>query len=281
MHERAGRGSIFATLTYAPEHVPADGSLSKDALQLFHHRMRKALGPFRYLAVGEYGGRFLRPHFHAIYFGLDFRADRYPWRRRPHGMLYRSPTLERLWPFGQVEFSDFARECAGYLSRYALKKQGVERDREYYRREAVDPVTGELRTWFVEPEFKLVSRRPGLGSAWFDAFKDDCFPADFVVVDGRRFPVPRYYFNKLSPEEQEAVLVARREDKFRRDHTYRGVDDAELASMTREEREARGDWRGRLGRAYAADNSDARLLVKHESQALRAARLVRQLDDEL
>ena len=35
--------------------------------------------------------------------------------------------------------------------------------------------------------------QPGLGKAWFLKYYKDLFPSDFVILDGKRFPMPPYY----------------------------------------------------------------------------------------
>lgn len=42
-----------------------------------------------------------------------------------------------------------------------------------------------------------MSRRPGLGSGWFDRYQSDAFPSDFLVVDGHKVKPPKYYLDKL------------------------------------------------------------------------------------
>ena len=38
-----------------------------------------------------------------------------------------------------------------------------------------------------------MSRRPGIGKRWFEKYKSDVYPHDFVVHDGTKFKSPRYY----------------------------------------------------------------------------------------
>lgn len=68
--------SSFVTLTYDDEHVPV--SLDPGCLQRFLKRVRKRVA-FRYLAAGEYGDRFGRPHYHVLLFGVapSFPVGRY------------------------------------------------------------------------------------------------------------------------------------------------------------------------------------------------------------
>lgn len=48
-----------------------------------------------------------------------------------------------------------------------------------------------------------MSRRPGVGAGWFEKFKRDVFPADECVVEGRKVPVPDYYWRRLEVENPE------------------------------------------------------------------------------
>lgn len=239
----------FLTLTYSDEHLPGDRSVSVREVQLFKKRLRDGLGPFRDMTSGEYGDLTLRPHYHSLLFGLDF-DDKRPWRASKSGeLLYRSPTLEKFWPFGEALIGAVTFESAGYVARYTMKKAKGDEDPHRYRRAEADPLTGEWREWCVAPEFLVMSRRPGLGAEWFNRFRCDAFPSDFLVIDGRKVPVPRFYTDRLAAEhEREALRVKakRKRNAFR----------------------------------HADNNTDSRLLVRHESQALRARRLVRSLDAE-
>jgi hypothetical protein len=42
-----------------------------------------------------------------------------------------------------------------------------------------------------------MSRRPGLGSEWYNRFHSDAFPSDYLIHQGKKHPVPRFYINKL------------------------------------------------------------------------------------
>ena len=101
----------FITLTYSPEHVPWDGSLDVRHWQLFAKRLRKELGPFRFLHCGEYGSGF-RPHYHACVFGLDFAGDRRMYKRDGKSELFVSPQLESIWGKGFCTVGHLTYESA-------------------------------------------------------------------------------------------------------------------------------------------------------------------------
>lgn len=150
--------------------------------------------PIRFYVSGEYGENFGRPHWHALLFNFDF-SDKYfwRWRRYPNGMryaVYRSPTLEELWPYGNSEIGSVTLQSAGYCARYILKKITGDNAEKHYR--IVDQDTGQV--FDRCPEFSKQSLRPGIGEGWFRKFHSDVYPLDRVVLrDGREVKPPRYY----------------------------------------------------------------------------------------
>lgn len=202
------------TLTFSPEHLPADGSVSVLDVQLFMKRLRKRIGKVRFFACGEYGSKGGRPHYHLLLFGWS-PSDRRLWRRSGSGhLVYRSALLEEIWPFGHCEVGDVTQQSAGYVARYALKKVNGAAADEHYRR--VNPATGEV--WNVKPEFIVMSRRPGIGAAWYEQFSGDAFPSDFVVLDGKKRPVPRFYKKKLGEMDTLKVNWKRKEKARTQEH---------------------------------------------------------------
>lgn len=196
MHQVNG----FITLTYSDEHLPSDYSVNKRTLQLFFKRLRKSLtGKIKYFAASEYGPLDMRPHYHAIIFGWDFHADRKLFKRTDDGPLYTSQQLSDAWQdqgfctVGSVSYKSI-KYCTGYI----FDKEHDEKAKARYHYS--HPVTGAPVQ--LQPEFSLKSG--GLGSSWYEKFKSDCFPSDFLVVENRQVAVPRYYRLKLSEDEEHA-----------------------------------------------------------------------------
>lgn len=211
VHEAKGYiHNSFVTLTYNDEHLPPNGSLSKHDLQCFFKRLRKAGFEFRYFACSEYGDKDFRPHYHVLFFGLDFHEDRRYFKKGKgnNGAQYTSKTLTEIWGKGYCTIGHFSYQSAAYVARYVLKKINASRQLSDYTR--VDLETGELVQ--LEAEGLYMSRRPGIGAAWYDAYSSDAFPDDFLVHDGKKHPVPRYYFDKLKkedPQKAEAIKLRR------------------------------------------------------------------------
>lgn len=210
MHERSlHKRASFLTLTYDEEHLPDDGGLSLDDWQRFAKRLRKAIGPFRFLQCGEYGDLSNRPHHHVALFGHDFSQDRILLSGQGNRRLYRSPLLEATWQAGECRIGSLTWQSAGYIARYVMKKltgnEGVE---EY----------GDLR-----PPFRTSSNRPGLAADWFKKWSRDVYPLDEVVINGKKYRPPKYYDKLFSDYAEEAMaeikakrakLAARRQEKL-------------------------------------------------------------------
>lgn len=202
-------GNSFLTLTYDDDNLPEDYSVQKTVAQTFMKSLRHQLYPhkIRFLTCGEYGELTLRPHYHSLIFGYDFRSDRKFYKENANGdRLYTSELLSKCWTFGQALLGDVSYQSAAYVARYVMKKiNGDEAARHYLR---THPKTG--LTVQVQPEFMLPSMRPGIGSSWFEKYKSDVFPSDFLVVDGKQHPVPRYYLKKLEEEEIKKIKRQRK-----------------------------------------------------------------------
>lgn len=208
MHEE----SCFITLTMNDEYLATREnplSLDKSEFQRFMKRLRKRYGKeIRYFHCGEYGEKNQRPHYHAIIFGLDFK-DKELFKVRDEIRLYTSESLAELWPYGFVTIGEVTYESAAYVARYVTKKiKGKDAEDHYIR---WDPSTGEGIP--IEPEYATMSRKPGIGKTWFDKYKNDVYPHDYVVIKGEyKIRPPRFYDSKLSEEELEKVKTKRQEE---------------------------------------------------------------------
>lgn len=202
----------FITLTYDDQHLPQFGSLNKIHFQKFIKRFRKEIHPLkiRYYHCGEYGDGYKRPHYHALIFGYDF-PDKQLWSYgQGKDKLYRSTQLERLWDKGHSSIGNVTIKSAAYCARYTLKKvRGLrlkERDpkTDLLPYQTIDYSTGEIID--LQPEYTTMSTHPGIGRDWYEKYKSDVFPDDYVVVNGRKKPTPKYYRNLL---EQSDPAISR------------------------------------------------------------------------
>lgn len=228
MHEASLHDhNSFITLTYNDEHLPSDGSLNHTHFQRFFKRLRKKYGKgIRYYMAGEYGSKLGRPHYHAIVFGLDF-SDKTVWKRTNAGsIIYRSASLEALWPFGYSSIGDVTFESAAYVARYVMKKVTGDLAEKHYR--TVDLSTGEITQ--LKPEYNRMSNgsgsgKGGIGAQWYKQFASDVHNHDYVVTrDGKTCRPPRYYdklLKRVDPDAYELIKDKREIelDKLASDNT--------------------------------------------------------------
>lgn len=227
----------YVTLTYDPVHLPRDMSLDVSHFQKFVRRLRKRGHKFRYFHCGEYGEENKRPHYHAILFGLDF-PDKIKWQKNASGQwVYMSRYLTEMWQKGFTTVGDVTFQSAAYVARYMMKKatvpgssdpevrkqQEARFDERYLR---FDQVTGEV-LGYVKPEYVTMSRRPGIGSEWIKRYKDDVYPYDEVVIEGRKFRPPRYYDDMLEEEELSDLKLKRRKAIEGKEPTLRRLGEME------------------------------------------------------
>lgn len=181
----------FITLTYDDDHLPSDGKIVKKHLQDFFKRLRKnyPAGTIRYIACGEYGELYRRPHYHAIIFGEDWRDG----RRDLDQTLYTNDRLESVWGQGNVSIGAVSMASICYVCGYTFKK------------------IGDAET------FSLASRRPPIGHNWLDQFRMDISNTGQVSIEGRVYPVPSRYLEWM-PEEFEHIKKERKEYALKNAH---------------------------------------------------------------
>lgn len=225
MHEASlHQFNMFLTLTYSDEKLPSGASLNKAHFQDFMKRYRSHVEyeakkhglkkpVIRYFHCGEYGknnsekrkhretykvSNLGRPHYHAIIFGHEF-DDQIAMEVQNGNTLYMSPTLEKLWGHGIGRIGKVTMESAAYVARYINKKVTGEAAEDHYTR--LDPDTGELD--ILQAEYTTMSRRPGIGKDWYDKYKNDCYPKDFLTYKGKRIQIPKFYDSILEEEDIE------------------------------------------------------------------------------
>ena len=210
LHEK----NCFVTLTYSDEYLHPSGDLKfhKRDFVLFMKRLRKKFGKgIRFFHCGEYGSKFQRPHHHVILFGFDF-DDKVLFRRTSLGYtLYRSESLERLWPFGISCIGACTFETVAYVARYVTKKVNGEAAYDHY--------------YGRDPEYITMSRCPGIGHDWL-LKNPQIYNYDEVVIrKGIRCKPPQYYdrvFEEIAPEFMESIKERRKEKVL-----LKGCDDYE------------------------------------------------------
>lgn len=193
LEANAHESNIFFTMTYAEEERRKDKSLDPKVLCDYLKLARWHIGKFRYFAVGEYGERKNREHYHVAFFGVSPSS---------------APTLNRLWGKGRTHCGEVNRRSAGYIAGYVTK--GWTKEDDWTK----DKLKGR------HPEFARMSTGSpgGLGIQMIKAIGLNILKSG--QYDGRiinqlghgsnRFPLGRYLTHKLAdqlntPEESFEV----------------------------------------------------------------------------
>lgn len=235
--------NCFITLTYSDENLPSDLSLNVREFQLFMKRLRNRFGDgIRFFHCGEYGENFGRPHYHACLFNFE-PTDKVLWSIRDNVRLYTSESLSEVWGKGFVTVGDVTFESAAYVARYVMKKITGKNAPDHYT--SVNPLTGQAVT--RAPEYTTMSRRPGIGKGWYDKFFDDIYPSDFVVVNGVKCRVPRFYDKQFEHDLSSSDFTALKGSRV-------------IAA-----------------RNHAEDNTERRLLVRDKLAKIKGELLIRNL----
>ena len=153
-------------------------------------------------------------------------------------VFYDSPRLASLWTHGRVSVQDLTPQTAAYTARYVMKKVlGPGATAAY------SGADGVCR----QPEYAAMSLKPGIGQSWFNKYRTDVYPHDYVIADGTKRRPPRYYDTLLKRADREVL---------------------EEVQFQREER----------GRKHHADNTDERLRVREAVHLASISHLRRDLE---
>lgn len=170
---KVSKSSHFVTLTYDQKHLPSDQSLDKKHLQDYLKRLRKKDGTnrIRYFAVGEYGSKSLRPHYHILLFNARAEDARVVWRD------------SRGNPIGIVHIGHVTDASIAYCTKYMIQP--------------------EVMIQGLQKPFSVMSRRYGIGAFYLSDeniqwHRDD--DRNYLLFDGgMKGRLPRFYREKIWP----------------------------------------------------------------------------------
>lgn len=187
--------SSFVTLTYSDKFLPSDGGLVHRDFQLFMKRLRVASDfKIKMVMCGEYGETTNRPHYHALLFGCDFSDRKFFKRTKVGHQLDTSAHLDSLWQLGHATVGDVTYESSRYVCGYILKKVLGKASADHYMGR--------------RPEY--ITWGNGIGASYFSAYGAANYAQDFVVVDGKRMKIPRYYDTKFEIVDSARFDVVKR-----------------------------------------------------------------------
>lgn len=195
--------ACFLTLTYDNDHLPFSKNLHptlhRPDLTKFWKRLRHVnKKKIKYYAVGEYGGLYKRPHYHAILYNLD------------DNLLMRHDRVGDIWNNGNIQIDCANAATIGYVTGYVMQGSWKpDPELEY-----VDPDTGEVFEDDRIPHYAVMSNK--LGWRYFTPeitrYHHNTKRGYLQFPAGQKISMPRYYKDKLfTKAEREAIGVEARE----------------------------------------------------------------------
>lgn len=173
------KSASFLTLTYDRKHMPEHWQLSKRDLQLFFKKLRqheKQKG-IRYYAVGEYGSKTNRPHYHILLFNS----------------ISSESEIKKIWKKGIIHAGKVSAASVSYCLKYIVQP--------------------ELSCGKKTKPFSLMSRGYGLGAkyltdqmvAWHRSGDKN-----YTMVNNQQTRLPRFYREKIwyHQTDRERVSLA-------------------------------------------------------------------------
>jgi hypothetical protein len=204
---RQHESASFITLTYSDSNVRflddinydtgeciAYPVLVKKDLQDFIKRVRyyqKQLtdAKIKYYAVGEYGTKTNRPHYHALVFGL-----------------HRGVNIDDVWKYGHTDVGECNLDTIDYITKYVVNKK----DYKHY----------------LVPPFSCISN--GIGLKHLEENYEVYKSKDVVRGDrGYKQKIPRYYKDKIDkevfgqiekPQKGSSIIKAKKRYEFDQRH---------------------------------------------------------------
>lgn len=177
LEHRHSDEAIFLTLTIADKYLSwrnGVAQLNKKDLQKFLKRIRQEQKKYsekqvRYYAVGEYGTKTRRPHYHLLLFNLSPKVD-----------------IQKFWYQGHIHTGSVNDASIAYCTKYVVQ----------YKDQAQKQ---------INPPFAVMSKRPAIGSQYITTatkawHKENQF---FHVIDqGQKMNMPRYYRKKIFTDRE-------------------------------------------------------------------------------
>lgn len=192
--------NLFVTLTYNNENIPRSSNgyqtLKRKDLQDYFKRVRKRPHfKFKYYAVGEYGSKTQRPHYHILMFVKDLGT-----RDIKQGLSNREQfqnILTTCWSnkttkeaIGNIHIGKITEASTQYTLKYIDKPKKIKKHERDDR----------------ETERALMSKNLGISYINKETIKwhkDKLTERYYLpVIGGHKVPMPRYYRDKIYKEKE-------------------------------------------------------------------------------
>lgn len=181
LHASLHKRNCFLTLTYDESQNGYHNNFEYADIQKFKKRLRRKYQhkKIEIFNVHEYGHNG-KKHWHLVVFNHDF-ADKTLHTTKNGIPLYKSETLQKLWPHGFSSIGDVTEASAMYQSQYMEK--------DFRHGYVTDKKSIHIK--------KSHSKHSGIGKNYFLKHYKQILKLGYIPVSGKKMPIPRY-FEKLA-----------------------------------------------------------------------------------
>lgn len=191
--EKISKESYFVTLTYNIDYIPINDkgnfTFNKKHLQDYFKKLRHDNPKLKYYAVAEYGGKFKRPHYHAIIYNCNADNIVEKWSE------YDRKT-EDYKSFGFVKIGPVTPADIHYVTGYIINDHSDldKMDRPF------SIMSKNLGKSFITEEIKN----------YYDKNREyTC-----IYPGGNRGTLPRYYRSHIFDENTRAAIASENQEKI-------------------------------------------------------------------
>lgn len=218
--------NYFLTLTYDNNHINIPetwispktgeefyndgswtGTLIKEDLTRFMKSIRKWFERdyfhtgTKFYAVGEYGERTQRPHYHILLLNCP-ELELKPigdYNRKTINAYYTNERIEKIWGKGFIQIGSVTWESISYTAGYTMKKLFGEVKDEYYAQR------GQL------PIFAQMSRNPGIAKDYWNTKGINIYDYDEIINSkGQSMKPPRYFDKQLDKINHDYAVAIKK-----------------------------------------------------------------------
>lgn len=185
--QKVSNTAAFITLTYAdaPKSFNGHDTLHSKHLTNFWKKLRKANNSsktIRYYAVGEYGTKYLRPHYHAIVFNINQK------------ILQHNEKLSQIWGHGHVDIAKSEGGSQRYTLGYIMSGTWQPTQDDDDRQPQFQRQSKNLGINYLTPQIK-------------NYYRSNKLPC-ITQKGGQLLKMPRYYKEKIFTKDERQKMAA-------------------------------------------------------------------------
>ena len=125
-------------------------------------------------------------------------------------VLYTSSFLTELWGMGHCTIGKLTYDSCQYVAKYITKKVTGDNAMEHYK--STHNIT--LEEVPILPEQARMSKNPAIGKRWIEKYYGDTFRDDYLIIDNKKKPVPKYYYKWIEKNNPDVYIQIKQKHEY-------------------------------------------------------------------